>query len=74
MTAFNDRQFRMKLFENIIMKVEMSICRNSNILEIVVNKNRENYRIISQILGISFSMLNEIETNMMTIFQRFKLI
>jgi hypothetical protein len=42
-----------------------------NLLEAVINGNRESLNMITQILGISVSTLNGLETSMTSMFQRF---
>jgi hypothetical protein len=49
-TAFRDRQLRIEVFKGIIMKTEMSICRSNNLLEALINGERENHRIGATVL------------------------
>jgi hypothetical protein len=60
-TAFEDRNLRMDIFKNIIMKYEIDNCRNQSLVNALVDGNRENYRILIQVWEIVVSSFNGIE-------------
>jgi hypothetical protein len=67
-TAFNDRGLRITLLKGLIRKNEVNNYRTINVLETVVNGNRENQNLISQVLGISISTFNGLETCIASVF------
>jgi hypothetical protein len=61
-TAFSGRSLRMDTFKNVIIRYEIDNCRNHNLLNALFDSNRENYRILTQVLEVGISSFNGIET------------
>jgi hypothetical protein len=70
-TASGDRQLRIDGFKGLIMKNEINNCRTVDVLETIIDGNRKNQNLITQVLGVSISTFNGLETCMAAVFQRF---
>jgi hypothetical protein len=62
----------MDVFKNLIMKYEVSNCRNQSLLNTLVDGSRENYIVIIQIWEMNISTFSGFETNMSNMFQVLK--
>jgi hypothetical protein len=68
--AFNDRSLRIAGLKGLIMKSETNNWKMMSLMEAVLNGNREGLSMISQNLGLSFSIFNGLESSMASVFQR----
>jgi hypothetical protein len=58
--AFNDRSLRIAGLKGLIMKSETNNCRMMNLMEAVLDENREGLNMLSQNLGFSISIFNDL--------------
>jgi hypothetical protein len=68
------RRLRIDPFKNMIMKYEVYNCRNQGLFNALIENDRENYRMLTEVWEIGISSFNGLETNFKNIFNDLNMI